>query len=209
MKQNRIALISSIITSVVVLVGYTCFGYINCIQSEWLSDIFLALFGSSALIILTSIIGYNVEKMSCRKRIIEATCDFSFAYDIVTESENGTINKKAISKIVVYAKNKTKQLRRTIFEYYKGSFKKNKELKTFINVKLYNYGYEVEKLSVYLSYDEAKIEIAKDKMFILLKEANDIVDNLFKWMETEKFPLGENFEIGENFICEYENIKNN
>lgn len=209
MKQNRIALISSIITSVVVLVGYTCFVYINCIQSEWLSDIFLALFGSSALIILTSIIGYNVEKMSCRKRIIEATCDFSFAYDIVTESENGTINKKAISKIVVYAKNKTKQLRRTIFEYYKGSFKKNKELKTFINVKLYNYGYEVEKLSVYLSYEEAKIEIAKDKMFILLKEANDIVDNLFKWMETEKFPLGENFEIGENFICEYENIKNN
>ena len=209
MKQNRIALISSIIASVVVLVGYTCFGYINCIQCDWLRDIFLALFGSSALVILTSIIGYNVEKMICRKRIIEATCDFSFAYDIVTESENGTINKKAISKIVVYAKNKTKQLRRTIFEYYKGSFKKNKELKTFINVKLYNYGYEVEKLSVYLSYEEAKIEIAKDKMFILLKEANDIVDNLFKWMETEKFPLGENFEIGENFICEYENIKNN
>ena len=136
MKQNRIALISSIIASVVVLVGYTCFGYINCIQCDWLRDIFLALFGSSALVILTSIIGYNVEKMSCRKRIIEATCDFSFAYDIVTESENGTINKKAISKIVVYAKNKTKQLRRTIFEYYKGSFKKNKELKTFINVKL-------------------------------------------------------------------------
>ena len=206
MKQNRIALISSIIASVVVLVGYTCFGYINCIQCDWLRDIFLALFGSSALIILTSIIGYKVEEFNCKRKMIEAMCDFSFSYEIIRESDNGTLNKKAIGEIVGYAQSKTDKLRIALVEYYQGIFKKNLELKKLINDRLYNYDYEVVKLSTYLSSEEAKIEVAHKKLFTLLKEANDITDELSKWMENEKFILGDNFEFGDDFIAEYENV---
>ena len=62
------------------------------------------------------------------------------------------------------------------------------------------------KLSTYLSSEEAKIEVAHKKLFTLLKEANDITDELSKWMENEKFILGDNFEFGDDFIAEYENV---
>lgn len=206
MKYNKLALFYSSIFSFISLVSYTCFEYVCCIYNPWISNISLALFGSSALIIATSIIGYLVEKNNSRNDIIHCNCELDFGIDILSELDrNNELSRKAISKIVKVARNKATALINALKTYYNGCILKDSSLKTLINDDLYTYYLDLLRLISYTSYPSAKNDVISFHFEELLERSVLISDKIVLWMKSKKFTLGENFDFGDDFIQKYEN----
>ena len=206
MKYNKLALFYSSVFSFISLVCYTCFEYVCCIYNPWISNISLALFGSSALIVATSIIGYLVEKSNSRNEIIHCTCELGFGIDILSElGGNNELSRKATSKIVEVACNKATDLRNALKTYYDGCILKDSSLKTLINDDLYKYYFDLSKLISYTSYPNAKNDVISFHFEELLKRSGLISDKIVLWMKSKKFTLGEDFDFGDDFIQKYEN----
>ena len=72
MKIHKSTLLWTGVTAVAALILYSIFGYMECLKNQWIEDISLAIFGSALLMVVTSIIGYRIEKKELRWKIVQA-----------------------------------------------------------------------------------------------------------------------------------------
>jgi len=206
MKYNKLAILFSSIFSCISLASYTCFKYICCVYNPWVADVSLAVFGSSALIIATSIIGYLIEKSHQREEILHCNCDLSFAFEILSSmSDQNKLSRGDISRIVDTALNKASALRSALVTYYDGCIIKDSSLKIIINEDLFSYARDLSKLISYTSHPEARGDIIDFYFKQLLNQSISIADKIFSWMKSKKFKIGEDFDFGDDFIKNYEN----
>ncbi len=204
MKEHKWALIISIIVTALSLTGFLCSSLICFNGNVILSDICAALFSSSVFVIALSTIGYLVEKSKFKGRILSDKFFSGFDALLSVFDENNHTNRQGVNTIVIDLITRTVGVKYILSEYYYGLFVKDKQLKDLINKELFEFVRHLSELEVYNAYPSRNGEIIGIHLLALIDEYHKISDDFYKWMETRKFKLGKDFDMGDNFISEYE-----
>ena len=209
MRYNKIAFIISSLSTMIAFICFCLFGYIPKIQNLFIKDITLALIGSGFFLIVTSIIGYFVEKKNMQILIIKSFCELGMGSELIMEvdnAENGQkkLNAKALLRLTNSTKNKVSALYLNFRIYCEGSFGKNEKIKMLMNENLHNYSYSLNKFELYLSSEHPKDKILTKKFLEILEEEEKLNNSIYKCLQELNFSFGESFNISDNFINEYE-----
>jgi hypothetical protein len=132
MKYNKILSISSSAVAILSLVTYSLFGYVECIQNIYIKDISLAVFGSALLLLVSSIVGYCIEKKHLQEEILSLTYEWNTATDIYYEIKDNGISLNSLVKLIDGSYHKLLLLQGKMRDYSRGLFIKNEELKNII-----------------------------------------------------------------------------
>lgn len=204
MKQHKLALIISIITTALSLVGFLCSSLICFNENNILKDLCAAILSSSIFVIALSIIGYCVEKKHLQEKIL--TNNFFNGIDALLSviGENYTITRQGVNIFIIDLMARTMGIRELLAEYYSGLFIKDNQLQDLINVTLRDFGKALSKLEQYNAYPSYKVEVVYFYISELITNHEKVTNLLDDWMKKKKFKMGKEFDFGENFIADYE-----
>ena len=203
MKYNKILSISSSAVAILSLVTYSLFGYVECIQNIYIKDISLAVLGSALLLLVSSIVGYFIEKKHLQEEILSLTYEWNIATDIYYEIKDNGISLNSIVKLIDNSYRKLLLLHSKMRMYSRGLFKKDKELKNII-CDLRPFAEYLTNFTVLLRHPNYNPQNISTEINTLLEKENALNERLSNWMKTSKFEMGEDFNI--NVPEENENV---
>ena len=209
MRYNKIAFIISLTSTIIAFTCFGLFGYVEKYQNLFIKDIALALIGSGVFLIVTSIIGYFVEKKNMQILIMKSFCELGIGCELLIEGDNAEngqkkLNAKALSRLINSTKNKVSAFYLNCRMYYDGSFKKNEKMKILLNENLRNYNYSLSMFEYYLSSEHPENNVLTKKFFEILQEDEELTNCIDKCLRELKFRFGESFNISDTFVREYE-----
>ena len=200
MKYNRIVLVYSIVIGVISLIAYSIFGYIECMLNFYIKDISLAVLGSASFVIVTSIIGYLLEKRRTTERIINAFCSFSIANFILEEGLK--LNQQSLARLANVSYNRNNTMYMALKEYYQGCFFKDEKLKEIINEEIIPYAQKIANFRVTVAKiiedPNNKSSNIEEKFNELWHTEQEISNHIDAWMVEKGFLLGKEFNIEDN-----------
>lgn len=194
MRYNKILSISASIVAVISLATYSIFGYVECIQNIYIKDISLAVFGSALLLLVSSIVGYFIEKKRLQDEILGLTYEWNTATDIYYEIKDNGISLNSIVKLLDNSYHKLLILHGKMREYSRGLFKKDKELNSII-LDMRPYAEYLTTFAVRLRHPNYNTQNISTEINTLLEKENALNERFSNWMKTSKFKMGEIFNI--------------
>ncbi len=204
MKQQKIALIVSALTSIISLITYFISVFLQFTRNDILKDISLAILSSAVFVVVISWIGYFIEKKSLQRNILENS-SFEIGNFLLTElNSDNSMNRQIISRIIKSSRTCLLKLKSNLICYNKGLFFENKLFNDFVNNQAFEYYKNLYKLEDYISSANPKIDVINKHFDNLIKESDKLSTNLLSLMKQSKFELGKEFQFSENFIEEYE-----
>ncbi|MBE6667584.1 MAG: hypothetical protein E7607_04650 [Ruminococcaceae bacterium] len=156
----------------------------------------MAVLGSVVIVIVTSIIGYQLEKRKTPERIIHAYCLPSIA-DFVLE-EDKKLDHRASIRLTNISYNRNSILYRELKEYYQGSFLKDEKLQNLINEKIIPYAEKVKNFQVIVATPNNESNNITKKFNDLWNSEQELDKHIDEWMKNKGFLLGKEFNIEDN-----------
>lgn len=194
MKYNRILSICSSVATLISLLLYSIFGYVKCIQNSYMKDISLAVFGSALLLLISSIVGYFIEKKRLQDDILSLTYDWNVATDIHYEIEENGISKNTVIKLIDNSYHKLMLLHHKMRDYHRGLPKKDDDLYKIISDMRPHAEY-LTNLSVRIRHPRYDVSKILTEINVLLEKEEEMNNRISKWMDKSKFTKGEPFNI--------------
>ena len=205
MKNHKKLLIySSILTSIAIL----CYFVFSCekIQCKYITDLSLALFGSGVFLILTSCVGYKVEKQQSIYNITRIFCDLGIT-DRFTLSEDGeyqyTCTRELLRNILQVELDKTSAFIIELEYYTQGCFITPKDLEATINNDVKQFLSNMFYLSEYVAHKDCKENVLRKRTELLIEEEHNVKSKLHDLLG---FRNDEMFSLKGNWISEFEDI---
>ncbi|MDE7167985.1 MAG: hypothetical protein K2O28_03955, partial [Clostridia bacterium] len=120
MKQQKIALIVSALTSIISLITYFISVFLQFTRNDILKDISLAILSSAVFVVVISWIGYFIEKKSLQRNILENS-SFEIGNFLLTElNSDNSMNRQIISRIIKSSRTCLLKLKSNLICYNKG-----------------------------------------------------------------------------------------
>lgn len=205
MKQHKLALLVALICTFVSLAAYLCGACISFYRNDILKDISLAILSSAVFVVVLSAIGYRIERSRVLNDIL--LNNTSGVNDFLTSgiSNDNSFTRQALTRIVHQSLDSTSKLKNSLVEYYCGSIRKDRNLQNLLNIELCEYAKELSYFEVYLFSPNPQEEIISSKFEKLKSNGEKMYDSVISWLEGTNIKIGEEFDLGDNFIKEYEN----
>lgn len=194
MKYNRILSICSSVATLVSLLLYSIFGYIKCIQNAYIKDISLAVFGSALLLLVSSIVGYFIEKKRLQDDILNLSYEWNVATDIYYEIRENGISKNTVIKLTDNSYHKLFAAHNKMRQYWRGLFFKDDELYEII-CDMRSHAEFLTNWSVRLRHPKYDVNNISSEINTLLKKEEKLNERISNWMNKTNFTMGEPFNI--------------
>lgn len=193
MKIHKSTLLWTGVTAVAALILYSIFGYMECLKNQWIADISLAIFGSALLLVVTSIIGYRIEKKELRWKIVQESDSFRMIDGILEEGNQ--LSTQALARITNMSLNRLKNFYNIVSEYYQGCIVKDKDLKILINNEIIPYAERIANFQVKIAKPDQAKDVIQQAFNELWNTDSELRNKVDKWMHDKQFAMGKEFNI--------------
>jgi len=194
MKYNRILSICSSVATLVSLLLYSIFGYIKCIQNAYMKDISLAIFGSALLLLVSSIVGYFIEKRRLQDDILNLSYEWNVATELYYENKDNGISINSTLKLLQISYDKLFAMHNKMRQYWRGLFFKDDELYEII-CDMRSHAEFLTNWDVRLHHPQYDVKNIQSEINALLDKENTLNERISNWMKKSKFEMGEPFNI--------------
>lgn len=211
MKYNKIALVWSSVITAAFFVGYCVFGYCDALRCLFLKDISLALIGSGVFLIVTSVVGYFVEKQKSKLQIIKAFCDIDLSSRIISVSDfnnnSNEVSYNALLQVLISELDRLCVLAIEIRTYNEGLLFNKTEWKPLLNESIQDYMLNLYKLKEYISHSaNCNEEVVSQRVQQLTEQESQVAMKINTWLDENKMNNNKKFTLGKNFVPEYETM---
>ena len=199
MKYNKISLYGS---SFVTILAFVCYFVFNCekIYCKYVIDISLALIGSGVFLIVTSVIGYFVEKRRAYYNIVRLYSDMGIEERLLSQwDSNGKhsymYTKSHLKDISLAELDKMSAFVIQMQDYVQGCFIPSRKLKNTLNKDIRCHMSKVLDLKDYLIGNHVQEENIMEKLQNIIESEREIFALI---SEKLKFKTHKDFETNYN-----------
>ena len=199
MKYNKISLYGS---SFVTILAFVCYFVFHCekIYCKYVIEISLALIGSGVFLIVTSVIGYFVEKRRAYYNIVRLYSDMGIEERLLSQwDSNGkhsyTYTKSHLKDISLAELDKMSAFVIQMQDYVQGCFIPSRKLKNTLNKDIRCHMSKVLDLKDYLIGNHVQEENIMEKLQNIIESEREIFALI---SEKLKFKTHKDFETNYN-----------
>ena len=199
MKYNKISLLGS---SFVTTLAFVCYFVFHCENTycKYVIDISLALIGSGVFLIVTSVIGYFIEKRRAYYNLIRLYSDMGIEERLLSQwDSNGThsysYTRSHLKEISLAELDKMSAFVIQMQDYVQGRLIPSRKLKNILNKDIRCHLSKVSDLKDYLIGDHVQEENIEEKLQKIIESEREIFALIY---EKLKFKTHKDFDTNYN-----------
>lgn len=185
MRTNKLTFCLSLIVAIIFLGLYLIFTFV-C-SNVVCQDIFIAIFSSSIFVIVTSIIGYSVEKYRLKRDCVDRFYEISYEIEIINTYSNCGISINELSRTLMKIRSNYYKFYNLIANYYADCFGNKFDSCTPKLINCFEQSYNdlgnTEKQILEKSDDEKYIKNCVETIFNKLNKLNI---SIYYWLVIQK-----------------------